>query len=157
GIGLRNIAAIAMRDAVLVADLDRAQDVKRAVQVLKAEGVKQAAKFPIDHRPWGWFETLVLGDRFQVKRIHVNPGAALSLQSHVHRAEHWIVVQGTARVTVGDDVSLVAENQSAYIPLGTKHRLENPGRMPMVLIEVQTGSYLGEDDIIRYDDIYARK
>lgn len=157
GIGLRNIAAIAMRDAVLVADLSRAQDVKAAVQVLKARGAAQAVQFPIDHRPWGWFETLVLGDRFHVKRIHVNPGAALSLQSHVHRSEHWIVVKGTAKVTVGDEVRLVAENQSVYIPLGAKHRMENPGKVPMVLIEVQTGSYLGEDDIIRYEDVYSRK
>jgi mannose-1-phosphate guanylyltransferase/mannose-1-phosphate guanylyltransferase/mannose-6-phosphate isomerase len=157
GIGLSNIAAIAMSDAVLVTDLTRGQDVKVAVQKLKARKAPQATQFPVDHRPWGWFETLVLGDRFQVKRIHVNPGAALSLQSHMHRSEHWIVVQGTARVTVGDQVSLVAENQSVYIPLGAKHRMENPGKVPMVLIEVQTGSYLGEDDIIRYEDIYARK
>lgn len=157
GIGLRNIAAVATRDAVLIADMDRAQDVKAAVQLLKAEGAEQATQFPTDHRPWGWFETLVLGDRFRVKRIHVKPGAALSLQSHVHRAEHWIVVQGTAKVTVGDDVQLLAENQSVYIPLGAKHRMENPGLVPMVLIEVQTGSYLGEDDIIRYEDVYSRK
>jgi mannose-1-phosphate guanylyltransferase / mannose-6-phosphate isomerase len=157
GIGLRNIAAVATRDAVLIADMDRAQDVKAAVQILKAEGAVQATQFPVDHRPWGWFETLVLGDRFQVKRIHVKPGAALSLQSHVHRAEHWIVVQGTARVTVGDEVRLISENQSVYIPLGARHRMENPGRVPMVLIEVQTGSYLGEDDIIRYEDVYSRK
>ena len=157
GLGLRGIAAVAMRDAVLVADLSRAQEVKAVVAALKAAGAPQAEGFPVDHRPWGWFETLVLGERFHVKRIHVNPGAALSLQSHVHRAEHWIVVQGTARVTVGDEVRLVAENQSVYIPLGAKHRLENPGRVPMVLIEVQTGAYLGEDDIIRYDDIYSRK
>ncbi len=156
GLGLRGIAAVAMRDAVLVADMARAQDVKAVVAALKADGAPQAERFPVDHRPWGWFETLVLGDRFQVKRIHVNPGAALSLQSHVHRAEHWIVVQGTARVTVGADVRLVAENESVFIPLGAKHRLENPGKVPMVLIEVQTGAYLGEDDITRYDDIYSR-
>ena len=114
-------------------------------------------QFPTDHRPWGWFETLVLADRFQVKRIHVHPGAALSLQSHVHRSEHWIVVAGTAKVTVDDKVQLLTENQSIYIPLGAVHRMENPGRVPMVLIEVQTGPYLGEDDIIRYEDIYARR
>jgi len=113
-------------------------------------------QLPKDHRPWGWFESLVIGNRFQVKRIHVHQGAALSLQSHVHRAEHWIVVEGTARVTVDDTVSLVSENESVYIPLGAKHRLENPGKVPMVLIEVQTGSYIGEDDIVRYEDFYAR-
>jgi mannose-1-phosphate guanylyltransferase/mannose-1-phosphate guanylyltransferase/mannose-6-phosphate isomerase len=157
GIGLKNIVAVAMHDAVMVADLSSAQNVKQAVSVLKKRGAKQAVQFPVDHRPWGWFETLILSDRFQVKRIHVHPGAALSLQSHVHRSEHWIVVQGTARVTVGDEVKLLTENQSVYIPLGAIHRMENPGKVPMVLIEVQTGSYLGEDDIIRYEDIYARK
>ncbi|WP_425073757.1 mannose-1-phosphate guanylyltransferase/mannose-6-phosphate isomerase [Sagittula sp. S175] len=156
GIGLKNVVAVAMRDAVMVADLSDAQNVKKAVTVLKERGAKQATAFPVDHRPWGWFETLVLGTRFQVKRIHVHPGAALSLQSHHHRSEHWIVVQGTAKVTVDDEVKLVTENQSVYIPLGAVHRMENPGKVPMVLIEVQTGSYLGEDDIIRYEDIYAR-
>jgi mannose-1-phosphate guanylyltransferase/mannose-1-phosphate guanylyltransferase/mannose-6-phosphate isomerase len=155
-IGLKNTVAIAMRDAVLVADMSTAQNVKQAVKVLKARGAKQAGQFPIDHRPWGWFESLVIGDRFQVKRIHVNPGAALSLQSHHHRSEHWIVVQGTAQVTVGNEVKLISENQSVYIPLGAVHRMENPGKVPMVLIEVQTGTYLGEDDIIRYQDVYAR-
>ncbi len=157
GIGLRNIVAVAMHDAVMVADMSDAQNVKKAVATLKARGAKQAVQFPKDHRPWGWFETLVLADRFQVKRIHVHPGAALSLQSHVHRSEHWIVVAGTAKVTVDAHVQLLTENQSVYIPLGAVHRMENPGRVPMVLIEVQTGPYLGEDDIIRYEDIYARK
>jgi len=156
GLGLDNIIAVAMPDAVLVADASRAQDVKTVVAALKAKGRKQAESFPKDHRPWGWFESLVIGDRFQVKRIHVHPGAALSLQSHHHRSEHWIVVEGTAKVTVDDEVSLVSENQSVYIPLGAVHRMENPGKLPVVLIEVQTGSYLGEDDIIRYEDIYAR-
>ncbi len=156
GIGLKNIITVAMPDAVLVADAGRAQDVKNAVTALKSKQAKQATTFPKDHRPWGWFESLVIGDRFQVKRIHVHPGAALSLQSHNHRAEHWIVVEGTAQVTVNDTVQLVSENQSVYVPLGAKHRLENPGKVPMVLIEVQTGSYLGEDDIIRYEDVYAR-
>ena len=110
----------------------------------------------MDHRPWGWFETLVLDDRFQVKRIVVNPGGSLSLQSHFHRSEHWIVVAGTAKVTVGKSEQLLTENQSVYIPVGEVHRLENPGKVPMVLIEVQTGTYLGEDDIVRYEDIYAR-
>ncbi|GAB4543247.1 MAG: mannose-1-phosphate guanylyltransferase/mannose-6-phosphate isomerase [Ruegeria sp.] len=154
--GLENMIAVAMPDAVLVASMDKAQDVKTAVAALKAKGSKQAEQLPVDHRPWGWFESLVVGDRFQVKRIHVHPGAALSLQSHHHRAEHWIVVEGTAKVTIDDKVQLVSENESVYIPLGAVHRMENPGKVPMVLIEVQTGSYLGEDDIIRYEDVYAR-
>lgn len=156
GIGLKNIIAVAMNDAVLVADMSRAQDVKLAVEALKARGAAQATTLPKDHRPWGWFESLVMGERFQVKRIHVHPGAALSLQSHHHRAEHWIVVSGTAEVTIDDKVQLLSENQSVYIPLGAVHRMRNPGKLPMVLIEIQSGSYLGEDDIIRYDDIYAR-
>lgn len=156
GIGLDNIMAIAMNDAVLVANMDRAQDAKKAVAALKAKGSPQAVQQAKDFRPWGWFESLVVGSRFQVKRIHVHPGAALSLQSHFHRSEHWIVVEGTARVTVDDEVKLVSENESVYIPLGAVHRMENPGKVPMVLIEVQTGSYVGEDDIVRYEDIYAR-
>lgn len=156
GIGLRDIIAVAMPDAVLVAHKDRAQDVKKAVAALKAKGTTQADTLPRDYRPWGWFESLATGSRFQVKRIVVQPGAALSLQSHHHRAEHWIVVVGTAQVTIGKKVKLVSENESVYIPLGTTHRLENPGKVPMMLIEVQTGSYLGEDDIIRYEDVYAR-
>ncbi|RII37123.1 mannose-1-phosphate guanylyltransferase/mannose-6-phosphate isomerase [Pseudooceanicola sediminis] len=156
GIGLENIMVIAMNDAVLVADMTRAQDVKLAVSALKAKGAAQATHFPKDHRPWGWFESLVVGGRFQVKRIMVHPGAALSLQSHFHRSEHWIVVEGTARVTIDDEVKLVTENQSVYLPLGCVHRMENPGKVPMVLIEVQTGAYVGEDDIVRYEDVYAR-
>lgn len=156
GIGLEGIIAVAMPDAVLVVDKSRAQDVKKAVSILKEAGAPQAVQFPRDHRPWGHFESLARGSRFQVKRIVVNPGQALSLQSHVHRAEHWIVVEGTAKVTIDDSVQLIGENQSVYIPLGAKHRLENPGKVPMILIEVQTGSYLGEDDIVRYQDDYAR-
>jgi len=156
GLGLKDIIAVAMPDAVLVAHKDRAQDVKNVIRVLKLECVEQAETFPKDHRPWGWFETLAVRGRFQVKRILVKPGAALSLQSHHHRSEHWIVVEGTAKVTVANDVKLVTEGQSAYIPLGAIHRMENPGKVPMVLIEVQTGTYLGEDDIIRYEDIYSR-
>ncbi|MDO5370226.1 mannose-1-phosphate guanylyltransferase/mannose-6-phosphate isomerase [Paracoccus sp. (in: a-proteobacteria)] len=156
GIGLKDMMVVATGDAVLVAGMDRAQDVRQAVTALKSKGARQAESFLRDHRPWGWFETLVMGDRFQVKRIVVHPGASLSLQSHVHRSEHWIVVSGTAKVTVDDKVSLVTENQSIYVPLGAVHRMENPGKVPMVLIEVQTGVYLGEDDIIRYDDVYAR-
>lgn len=156
GIGLTDTIVVAMNDAVLVAHKDRAQEVKKAVLALKAKGAAQAETFPRDHRPWGWFESLVVGTRFQVKRIVVHPGAALSLQSHHHRAEHWIVVEGTAKVTIDDQVKLLTENQSVYIPLGAVHRMENPGKVPMVLIEVQTGSYLGEDDIIRYEDVYSR-
>ncbi len=157
GIGLTDIVAIAMPDAVLVAPRSESQRVKDVVAALKRKGAPTAVQSARDHRPWGWFESLVVGDRFQVKRIVVNPGAALSLQSHHHRAEHWIVVAGTAKVTVDDQVKLLTENQSVYIPLGAVHRMENPGKVPMVLIEVQTGSYLGEDDIIRYEDVYARK
>jgi len=156
GIGLTDIVAIATTDAVLVAHKSQAQRVKDAVAALGKKKAPQATQFPHDHRPWGMFESLVVGSRFQVKRIVVNPGAALSLQSHHHRSEHWIVVQGTAKVTVDDEVRLITENQSVYIPLGAVHRMENPGKLPMILIEVQTGSYLGEDDIIRYEDVYSR-
>ncbi|GAB5508604.1 MAG: mannose-1-phosphate guanylyltransferase/mannose-6-phosphate isomerase [Hyphomicrobiales bacterium] len=156
GIGLTDIIAVTMPDAVLVAHRDRAQEVKNVVATLKAKGVPQAETLPRDYRPWGWYESLVVGKRFQVKRIVVHPGAALSLQSHNHRSEHWIVVEGTAKVTVDDTVELLTENQSVYIPLGAIHRMENPGKVPLTLIEVQTGSYFGEDDIIRYDDVYAR-
>ncbi|OYU20424.1 MAG: mannose-1-phosphate guanylyltransferase/mannose-6-phosphate isomerase [Rhodobacteraceae bacterium PARR1] len=156
GIGLENLVVVAMPDAVLVARKDQSQRVKEAVAALKSKGAKQATAFARDFRPWGWYESLALGPRFQVKRIVVHPGASLSLQSHHHRSEHWVVVEGTAKVTVNDEVRLISENQSVYIPLGAVHRMENPGKLPMVLIEVQTGSYLGEDDIIRYEDIYAR-
>ena len=156
GLGLENMLVIAMTDAVLVAHKDRAHDVKKVISKLKSEDVTQAETFPKDHRPWGWFETLTIRGRFQVKRIFMKPGAALSLQSHHHRSEHWIVVEGTARVTVDENIKLVTEGQSVYIPLGAVHRMENPGKVPMVLIEVQTGAYLAEDDIIRYEDIYAR-
>ena len=156
GIGLNDIMAIAMPDAVLVAPKERAQDVKKAVELLKAKDIAQAEIFPKDHRPWGWFESLALGERFQVKRICVKPGGSLSLQSHNHRSEHWIVVEGTAKVTIDDDVKLVTEGESVYVPLGAVHRMENPGKLPMILIEVQIGTYLGEDDIIRYRDMYDR-
>ncbi|MBT5302761.1 MAG: cupin domain-containing protein, partial [Tateyamaria sp.] len=157
GIGLNNIITVAMPDAVLVVDVSRAQDVKLAVATLRDKKLKQATTFPKDHRPWGWFESLVIGDRFQVKRITVRPGAALSLQNHYHRSEHWIVVEGIAKVTINDSEQIVSENQSVYIPLGAIHRMENPGKLPLVIIEVQTGSYLGEDDIVRHEDDYARE
>ena len=156
GLGLDGIVAVAMRDAVLVAAIDRAQEVKGVVEHLGRAGVPQARDYPRFHRPWGWYETLCLDARFQVKRIMVRPGGILSLQSHMHRSEHWVVVAGTARVTIGDEVRLLTENQSVYIPLGAVHRMENPGKVPMFLIEVQTGSYLGEDDILRYEDVYDR-
>jgi len=157
GIGLKDILVVALPDAVLVADTSRAQDVKEAVTILKDTGVKQATSFLRDNRPWGWYETLALSDRFQVKRIVVKPGGCLSLQSHFHRSEHWIVVSGTARITIDEQVKLVTENEGVYIPLGAVHRMENPGKLPMVLIEVQTGAYLAEDDIVRYEDLYSRE
>jgi mannose-1-phosphate guanylyltransferase/mannose-6-phosphate isomerase len=156
GIGLADIIAIAMPDAVLIVPKERAQEVKKAVALLKSKDIAQAEIFPKDHRPWGWFESLALGEGFQVKRICVKPGAALSLQSHKFRSEHWVVVEGTAKVTIDDEVKLITVGQSIYIPLGAKHRMENQGECLMVLIEVQIGTYLGEDDIIRYDDIYSR-
>ena len=155
-IGVEDIIVVAMQDAVLVAHTDRAQDVKIVVNKLKEQGAAQAENLPRDYRPWGWYESIALGPRFQVKRIVVNPGAALSLQSHNHRSEHWIVVEGTAKVTINDKVKTVTENQSVYIPLGAVHRMENPGKLLLTLIEVQTGSYFGEDDIIRYEDVYSR-
>jgi mannose-1-phosphate guanylyltransferase/mannose-1-phosphate guanylyltransferase/mannose-6-phosphate isomerase len=156
GLGLEGIVAVATSDAVLVADKSRAQEVKRVVEILRAGGAPQADDTPRFYRPWGWYETLCLGTRFQVKRIMVKPGGILSLQSHMHRSEHWIVVSGTAEVTVGETTRLVTENESVYIPLGERHRMANPGKVPMYLIEVQTGVYLGEDDIQRYEDVYNR-
>lgn len=156
GVGLKDIVAVATSDAVLIIDKSQSQNVKEAVSFLKRSGVSQADVFPKDHRPWGWYESLALSNRFQVKRICVKPGGSLSLQSHHHRSEHWIVVEGTAKVTVDEKVRLVTEGESIYVPLGSVHRMENPGKLPMLLIEVQTGAYLGEDDIIRYEDIYSR-
>ena len=156
GLGLDGVIAVAMRDAVLVADKSQAQRVREVVDLLRARQVPEADSFPRVHRPWGWYERLCHADRFQVKRIMVAPGGVLSLQSHMHRAEHWVVVSGTARITLEDDVRLLTENESVYIPLGATHRLENPGKVPMFLIEVQTGTYLGEDDITRLEDVYAR-
>ena len=156
GLGLKDVIAVAMPDAVLVADRSRSQDVKKVVDALRDQGAAQADAFTKDHRPWGWFESLAMGPRFQVKRICVHPGGKLSLQSHVHRAEHWVVVEGTAQVTVGTEVKMIYENQSIYVPQGDIHRLENPGKVALTLIEVQTGSYLGEDDIIRHEDVYSR-
>lgn len=155
-IGVSNLVVVETHDAVLVAHHDATQDVKKVVDHLKANGRTVAQWHRKVHRPWGWYDGVDCGDRFQVKRIMVNPGASLSLQMHHHRAEHWIVVSGTARVTRGDETFLVAENQSTYIPIGAKHRLENPGKMALHMVEVQSGSYLGEDDIVRYEDSYGR-
>ena len=157
GLGLTDVLAVAMPDAVLVAHKDEAQNVKRIVDKLIAQKVPQADTFPEDFRPWGWFESLAKGQQFQVKRIVVKSKAALSLQSHKFRSEHWIVVEGTAKVTIDQKVNFLDEGQSIYVPLGAKHRLENPGDTQLVLIEVQIGSYLGEDDIVRYEDLYKRK
>lgn len=156
GIGLENIVVIAMTDAVLVARKDRAQDIKDAVKILKEKSVLQSEVLPKDYRPWGWYESLVIHDGFQVKRILVYPKGSLSLQSHNHRSEHWVVVKGAGKVTVDDEVRVINEGQSVYIPVGAKHRIENPGKQPVVFIEVQTGTYLGEDDIVRYEDFYGR-
>jgi mannose-1-phosphate guanylyltransferase/mannose-6-phosphate isomerase len=155
-LGLQDVIVVDTDDALLVAARDQVQQVKDIVARLKAEGRSQASIHRKVYRPWGSYDGIDSGDRFQVKRIVVNPGAALSLQMHHHRAEHWIVVSGSARVTCDDKVFLLAENQSTYIPLGSKHRLENPGKVPLELIEVQSGSYLGEDDIVRFEDVYGR-
>ena len=155
-IGVENLVIVETSDATLVTTKDRAQDVKKIVERLNAEGRGESVFHRRVLRPWGSYEGIDAGERFQVKRIVVNPGAALSLQMHYHRAEHWIVVKGTARVVNGERDILLGENQSTYIPLGEKHRLENPGKVPLELIEVQSGSYLGEDDIVRFDDQYGR-
>ena len=155
-LGLDDVIVVDTDDALLVAARDQVQQVKDIVARLKEEGRPQASIHRKVYRPWGSYDGIDSGERFQVKRIVVNPGAALSLQMHHHRAEHWIVVSGSARVTCDDRVFLLAENQSTYIPLGSKHRLENPGKVPLELIEVQSGSYLGEDDIVRFEDVYGR-
>ena len=155
-IGVENLVIVETPDALLVADKARAQDVGKIVQRLKQSGRSEQDQHLRNHRPWGFFETLNLGPRFQVKLLHVKPGARLSLQMHHHRSEHWIVVQGTAKVTIGDREQLVRENESVYITATQWHRLENPGKVPVELIEVQLGSYLGEDDIVRSDDDYRR-
>ena len=155
-LGLDDMIVIETPDAVLVARKDRTQDIKKIVNRLKAESRPHADNHRKVHRPWGYYDSIDNGSRFQVKRIVVKPGASLSLQMHHHRAEHWIVVQGTARVTRGDEIIMLAENQSTYIPLGTVHRLENPGKIDLEMIEVQSGTYLGEDDIVRLEDNYGR-
>ena len=156
-VGLQDMIVVETKDVVLVVPKDRAQDVKALVQRLKDESRTEHKHHREVYRPWGKYDSVDLGDRYQVKRITVNPGAKLSVQKHHHRAEHWVVVTGTAMVTKGKETILLSENQSAYIPLGEVHALENPGKVPLELIEVQSGSYLGEDDIIRFEDKYGRK
>ncbi|MGY5942023.1 mannose-1-phosphate guanylyltransferase/mannose-6-phosphate isomerase [Stenotrophomonas forensis] len=155
-VGLEDVVVVETDDAVFVGHKDRVQDVKSIVAQIKRDGRSEAAAHRKVYRPWGAYDSIDNGARFQVKRITVKPGATLSLQMHHHRAEHWIVVSGTAEVTRGDDVILLSENQSTYIPLGVTHRLKNPGKLPLELIEVQSGSYLGEDDIVRFEDQYGR-
>ena len=155
-VGVEDLVVVATTDAVLVAHRDATQDVKRVVDALEKAGREQHVQHRKVYRPWGSYESIDTGERFQVKRIVVNPGAKLSLQMHHHRAEHWVVVSGTARVVCGEKEFLLQENESTFIPLGTRHRLENPGKVPLHLIEVQSGTYLGEDDIVRFEDTYGR-
>jgi len=155
-VGVNNLVVVAMGDAVLVASKDHAEAIKSVVDHLKGNGQDITLQHNRVHRPWGWYQSLNHGDRYQVKCIMVKPGGQLSLQSHHHRSEHWVVVKGTLEVTKGEEIQLLSENQSTYIPIGEKHRLANSGKIPAFLIEVQSGSYLGEDDITRFEDIYNR-
>jgi mannose-1-phosphate guanylyltransferase/mannose-6-phosphate isomerase len=155
-LGLEDTVIVDTPDAVLVAARNRVQDVKQLVDRIRADGRQEHMFHRKVYRPWGNYDSIDVGERFQVKRIVVKPGAALSLQKHHHRAEHWVVVSGTAEVTRDNEVFLLAENQSTYLPLGAVHRLRNPGKVPLELIEVQSGSYLGEDDIVRLEDVYGR-
>lgn len=155
-LGVDNLVVMATPDVVLVTTKDRDQEVGKLVEKLRANGHRSAKETPAVYRPWGYYHSIHSGDRFQVKRITVNPGAKLSLQMHYHRAEHWVVVNGTALVTRDNETTLLHENESIFVPLGCTHRLENPGKMPLNLIEVQSGSYLGEDDIVRIEDVYQR-
>ncbi|HEY4863601.1 MAG TPA: cupin domain-containing protein, partial [Xanthobacteraceae bacterium] len=156
-LGVKDLVVVVENDAVLIADRARAEDLRKLVEELRKKGRSEADVHARVHRPWGNYQSLDQGERFQVKRIVVKPGGRLSLQKHRRRAEHWVVVRGTARVTIGKKVSTLKENQSVYVPLGSKHRLENRGEIPLELIEVQTGSYFGEDDIERFEDDYRRK
>jgi mannose-1-phosphate guanylyltransferase/mannose-1-phosphate guanylyltransferase/mannose-6-phosphate isomerase len=155
-LGVKDLIVVTTQDAVLVAHKDQAQNVKKIVERLKAAGRPEADTHNRTYRPWGFYESLIQGDRFQVKRIVVWPGHKLSLQKHFHRAEHWVVVAGCASVTCDAEIRLVRENESIYLPLGCIHRLENPGKIPLTVIEVQSGPYLGEDDIVRFEDTYGR-
>ncbi len=155
-VGVKDLVVVETDDAILVADKSRVQDVKAVVNQLKAQGRSERESHRKVYRPWGFYDSIAANGRYQAKRIVVNPGARLSLQKHYHRAEHWVVVQGTGLVTRGDEELTLSVNESVYIPIGMKHRLENPGRIPLEIIEVQTGDYLGEDDIVRFDDQYGR-
>jgi mannose-1-phosphate guanylyltransferase / mannose-6-phosphate isomerase len=155
-VGLKDHIVIETKDAVMVAPKDRVQDVKKLVEQIKANGRSEHSMHREVFRPWGSYDSIENGERYQVKRLSVKPGASMSLQLHHHRAEHWIVVSGTARITRNDESFLLEENQSTYIPIGAKHRIENPGKIPLHIIEVQSGSYLGEDDIVRFEDRYGR-
>jgi mannose-1-phosphate guanylyltransferase/mannose-6-phosphate isomerase len=155
-LGVRDLVIVDAGDAIMVADRGRVQDVRKLVARLHELGRSEHAVHARVHRPWGFYESIEAGDRYQVKHLMVKPGGCLSLQMHHHRAEHWVVVRGTARVTVGNKEALLSENESTYIPIGTTHRLENPGKVPLSIIEVQSGSYLGEDDIVRFEDLYGR-
>jgi len=155
-VGVEDIIVVATPDAVLVTSRDKAEEVKALVEELKAQNRQQAVQHLRIYRPWGYYQGVDTGSRYQVKRIVVKPNAKLSLQKHFHRAEHWVVVRGTAEVTIGDDIRVIHENESTYIPIGSVHRLANPGKIPLELVEVQVGSYLGEDDIVRLNDEYGR-
>jgi len=155
-LGVKDLVIVSTPDAVMVAPRGRAEEVKHLVTTLKQAGHVEATNHRRVHRPWGYYESVDAGDRFQVKRLVVAPKGKLSLQKHLHRAEHWVVVRGTAEVTIGDKVSTVHENESVYVPIGAVHRLANPGKIALELVEVQSGSYLGEDDIERFDDVYRR-
>ncbi len=155
-LGVEDLVVVATADATLVTRRDRASDLKLLVARLESEGRGELAAHPLVHRPWGTYRSIHCGERVQVKHIMVKPGGKLSLQMHHHRAEHWVVVHGTAKVVRGNEELLLYEDESTYIPLGTPHRLENPGKIPLHLIEVQSGSYLGEDDIVRFEDTYGR-
>jgi len=156
-IGVDDVVVISTVDAVLVTTRDKSENVKALVEQLKAQNRREAFEHRRIYRPWGYYQGVDAGTRYQVKRIVVKPGAQLSLQKHFHRAEHWVVVRGTAEVTLNDENRMIHENESIYVPIGSTHRLANPGKIPLELIEVQVGSYLGEDDIVRLEDIYARK
>src|SRR5262249_48889601 len=156
-LGAKDLVVVETDDAVLVADKSRSQEVKEVVEMLDRKSRTEHVSHSRVYRPWGYYESIDAGERFQVKRIMVKPGEALSLQMHHHRAEHWVVVSGTARVTRDEETKLLSENESTYIPIGAKHRLENPGKTPLFLIEVQSGGYLGEDDIVRFEDRYKRE
>jgi mannose-1-phosphate guanylyltransferase/mannose-6-phosphate isomerase len=155
-IGVKDLVVVDTKDALLISTRDRVQEVKKLVTRLEEQGREEHLVHREVYRPWGSYDAIDSGDRYQVKRITVKPGQSLSLQMHHHRAEHWIVVQGTADVQVGEEHHTLSENESIYIPLGEKHRLSNPGKLPLYLIEVQSGSYLGEDDIVRFEDSYGR-